>query len=450
MALPTRLLVALACVLTVLGPAAHPARAAGITFGQPGSTAEYGVALTFEVEMTAAAAPAQVDLELWLPGAVGPLLLPVDGARDGRRTLSRTWVIGEDGHLAPNTVVRSRWAAHGADGTVTRSGFATVTYADTRFAWRTLEGDIVRVHWYEGGTAFGQRALTIGERAVAETADLLGVVETDPIDFFIYADMDDFRAALGPGTRENVGGQANADIRTLFALIEPGQIDDTWVGIVIPHELVHLVFDTAVKNPYRYPPVWLNEGLATWLSEGYNPSDRRRVEAAVRDGTLMPLDALAGSFPRQGERIPLAYAQGASAVDFLVRTHGEQAMVTLVRAYADGVTDDEAFSRAIGLDATAFAAEWLADLGAAEPVRYGPNPPPPGPLPPGWSGPGQTPAPTSPPGAPTADPTPAATPDPSPDDGAGIDGSLVIVAVLFAALLAGAGLLLAMRRRPLR
>ena len=41
----------------------------------------------------------------------------------------------------------------------------------------------------------------------------------------------------------------------------PSEIDDAWVEIVIPHELTHLVFDTAVDNPYHFPPRWLNEGL---------------------------------------------------------------------------------------------------------------------------------------------------------------------------------------------
>ena len=77
----------------------------------------------------------------------------------------------------------------------------------------------------------------------------LGVTEDEPVDFFIYADQDPFYDALGPGTRENVGGQANADIRTLLALISPSSIDDPWVGVVGPHELVHLAFNTARHNP---------------------------------------------------------------------------------------------------------------------------------------------------------------------------------------------------------
>ncbi|MCP6756955.1 hypothetical protein NL533_35540, partial [Klebsiella pneumoniae] len=78
--------------------------------------------------------------------------------------------------------------------------------------------------------------LEIGERAVARAASELGVTETNPVDFFIYAGQEEFYDALGPSTRENVGGQADAGIRTLFALIRPSEIDQPWVETVIPHE----------------------------------------------------------------------------------------------------------------------------------------------------------------------------------------------------------------------
>jgi hypothetical protein len=48
---------------------------------------------------------------------------------------------------------------------------------------------------------------------------------------------------------------------------------------VVPHELVHLVFDTAVKNPYHFPPRWLNEGLAVYLSEGNGTEYEARSRA---------------------------------------------------------------------------------------------------------------------------------------------------------------------------
>ena len=322
---------------------------------------------------------------------------------------------------------------------------ARIVYDDDRFDWQTVSGDIVRVHWYEGSQAFAERALRIGEDAVRETADLLGVTEDEPVDFFIYADQAAFYAALGPGTRENVGGQANADIRTLFALISPSEIDDAWVGVVIPHELVHLVFDTAVQNPYHFPPRWLNEGLATYLSQGYDPGDRTTVERAARDGTIIPLDGLGGQFPTTFEGFFLAYAESVSAVDFLIRTHGEEALLALINSYADGRTDDEAFQAAIGQDVAAFDAAWLADVGAEPPTRLGPQPAPPGPQPAAWSDGGAVPPPgaTLAPGS-TAGPVTAPTTDPD-----GVSGSAlpVVLAVAGALLLLCVGLVLVRRRR---
>jgi hypothetical protein len=271
------------------------------------------------------------------------------------------------------------------------------------------------------------------------------VTEDEPIDFFIYADVESFYDALGPGTRENVGGQANADIRTLFALIRPSDIDDPWVAEVVPHELVHLVFDTAVRNPYHFPPRWLNEGLATYLSVGYGPSDRSTVESAARDGSIIPLDGLGGQFPTTAEGFGQAYAESVSAVDFLIRSHGQPALLELIDSYADGRTDDEAFEAAIGQDVAAFDAAWLADLGAEVPVRRGPQPAPPGPQPAAWDGtggqqPGQpAPAPSGAVG--TMAPGPAA-PEAAPSGSTGI--ALLVVLTLFVA--AGVVLVAARRR----
>jgi hypothetical protein len=319
----------------------------------------------------------------------------------GATTLSHS-LGGPDDHFMPNTPIRVRWRIT-ADGATRIGPEARTVVSDERFEWKTLRGDVVRVHWYDGDRAFGERALRIGEREVDETAKLLGVTETEPVDFFIYADRDAFYDALGPGTRENVGGQANSEIRTLFANIEPSSIDDPWVDNVVPHELIHLVFDTAVDNPYHFPPRWLNEGLATYLSVGYDAGDRAAIDRAASAGTLIPLEGLTAQFPT-GAGFGLAYSEAVSAVDYLVREHGQDTLVSLVKSYADGKTDDEAFEGAIGMDVAAFNDAWLTDIGAEDPVAYGPQPAAPGPRPSDWGA-----APSQPAG-PTATPTVGAEP----------------------------------------
>ena len=59
--------------------------------------------------------------------------------------------------------------------------------------------------------------------------------------------------------------------------------------------------------------------------------------------------------------------------------------MSLVKSYADGKADDEAFEGAIGMGVAAFGEAWLADLGVTAPVAYGPQPAAPGPQPSDWS-----------------------------------------------------------------
>lgn len=424
------------------------ANAAGPTFGTPKATSSYGKSVEFTVPFTASAGVERIELRLRGPDSLGPQIIQVTPpGGSGEHTLRYELQLA-DGGFVPNTTLSASWVAYPAGGGAgVESASVKVTYADTTEDWKVVKGDLMRVHWYDGSEAFAKRALQIGEQAVRDTSSLLGVTETAPIDFFIYADEQAFRTALGPGTRENVGGQSHADIRTLFALITPSEIDDPWVGIVIPHELTHLVFDTAVRNPYRFPPRWLNEGLAVYLSEGNGPSDQSMLAGAVAAGDLIPLTALGGQFPTEPDKTSLAYAESVSAIDYLVQTKGRDTLVGLVLGYKDGLTDDEAFQKGIGEGVSAFEAEWLASVGAKEPTRYGPQPAPPGPVPPGWDA-----AAPGPVAGPTAEPLPRGTAivpsSPSRGDAGGDSVPLVIAIAALVMVIVVAGLVVARRRRP--
>ncbi|GIW20122.1 MAG: hypothetical protein KatS3mg065_0418 [Chloroflexota bacterium] len=421
----------------ILGLGAVPpaARAAEPSFGPPRATAAFGRAVEFEQPVEGLGPLKRVEILVWLAEQPVPTVRSVPPPDSASTTLRYALDLTSD-HLLPNTPLTARWRLTDPAGQTWLGPPVRIVYADDRFRWRTRAGDLVRVHWVEGDAAFGARALRIAEAAVAEAEALLGVREERPIDFFIYADEQAFYDALGPGTRENVGGQANAEIRTLFAQIGPGLLDSSWVGVVIPHELTHLVFDTAVRNPYHFPPRWLNEGLAVYLSEGYAASDRSAVLAAARDGSLVPLSGLTAQFPTRREAFFLAYSESVSAVDFLVRRFGRDALVALVRSYAAGVTDDEAFRAALGVDAAGFEAAWLADLGAPPPTRYGPQPAPPGPVPDAWRD--AAPGPTASPGA-SRSPAPAASRSPTPGEAPTTDAAALVGVLIALGLLAALG-----------
>ncbi len=384
--------VALLVAGTVVGTlAVSETRAAGPTFDTPTATATLDNPVSFSVVVHGSTTP-DVELVTSIPASTDTFVEEATVTDQGAGTYQAT--VEESGHEDPNTTLDYHFRTYTSDGSEVDSAKASVTVVDDRFSWQELDGPIVRLHWYDGDQAFAQRALDVGEKGIATASALLGVTETEPVDFFVYSSEAPFRDALGPGTRENVGGEAVADIRTLFALIEPDQIDQAWVGIVIPHELTHLVFNTAVSNPYHDPPRWLNEGLAVYLSAGDADTDKAAVASAVASNELIPLSGLVGQFPTSADRFSLAYSESVSAVDYFVTTYGKADLAALIRSYATGVTDDEAFTAAIGQDVEAFDAAWQKSVGASTPQPYGPRPAPAGPAPSGWTTASPEPSPT--------------------------------------------------------
>jgi Peptidase MA superfamily len=430
---PVRAWVRLVALVTLLvgGLATAPTvAAADPAFGEATATARFGEGIDVEQPVTLTEAAVRVEAVVRVAGSARTFLATIPTPAVGSSTL-RYHHETPPGALYPNTRVQLGFRVTHQDGRIVDGPTTTVRYEDDRFAWQTLEGPLVRVHWVQGNDEFGRRALDVGERAVEEGTRLLGVQETEPIDFFVYGDRESFYDILGPAQRENVGGIALPEIRTLFANIPPSEVDDPWVGIVIPHELTHLVFGTATGNPYHEPPHWLNEGLADYLAQGYGSGARAAVEGAARSGELMPLRALVARFPTTPQKFSLAYDESVSAIDYLIRAHGQDALVSLIRSYAEGVSDDDAFRAALGVDVATFESGWLEDLGMDEPPAFGPLPAPPGPLPPGWA---EAPAPTpGPSGGPVATPAPT-TPSGSGDlVGPVVIGVLAVLAVLLVA-----------------
>jgi hypothetical protein len=382
--LPRALAAALLLAALALGIRPVGAAAAGATFGTPTATSTFGQGLSFSQPVDLGVPVDRVELLLTFPGASGPFVVEVQPPGTTGPTTLRYTFDTSGGGLTPNTTVTAQWRVRpaGVHDPLPPGPTVNVTYADTRFTWQTATQGIVRVHWYQGDASFGQQALRIAQDAISTAEKALGVTETRPIDFFMYADRAAFRDAIGTASGEFTVGRAIPETRTFFGLILPGGLSgDT--AITIAHELTHIVFDTATRNPYHEPPSWFNEGVAKYLSEGYGSSDRALVSSAAADGSLYPLIGLVPP-DLPGQKTFLAYAEADASVDYLVRTFGKDALSGVVAAYAKGSTDEEAFKAGTGKDLTTFQADWFASIGAKVPSAAGPSAAPAGPVPPGW------------------------------------------------------------------
>ena len=107
----------------------------------------------------------------------------------------------------------------------------------------------------------------------------------------------------------------------------------------------------------------------------------------------MPLTALTGQFPTDPNKTYLAYAESVSAVDYMVRTYGKDALLDARRRLQGrphrrrGVHAGRS-----AMDVAAFQAGWLGTSAPPSPQQYGPQPDPTGPVPPGWDAAGRAPA----------------------------------------------------------
>lgn len=108
---------------------------------------------------------------------------------------------------------------------------------------------------------------------------------------------------------------------------------------VLFHEYTHALVHTLVASP----PLWLNEGLAEYLSGGW----------PQRTGQHIPLTALhdKGSFGRLGDvrLVGLAYWESYSAVAYLMERHGADRVMQLLRNLGKTGDADQAFRESLGI-----------------------------------------------------------------------------------------------------
>ena len=149
-----RVVAILALLVGTLAVGATPVRAATVEFGRPSIDGSFGTGLVASQPVTLAGAVGRVEVLLTTADSPAPLVsevtIPVAG---GATTLQHT-IGGPDAHILPNTPIGRAGGSPlmASPGSGPRSAPSS---RDDRFEWKTLRGDVVRVHWYEGDQAFG-------------------------------------------------------------------------------------------------------------------------------------------------------------------------------------------------------------------------------------------------------------------------------------------------------
>ncbi len=233
-----------------------------------------------------------------------------------------------------------------------------VRYLDNRYPWQTADGDLVRVHWYEGDEVFGQALLNTARLSLTRINELVPRQSTKPLDVYVYATQDDLGGALFLSGEEWVGGHANPRLGVALVAVTPGPSQSIEMETLIPHELAHIILYERAGEGYEHLPTWLSEGLAS-LAELYPDPDYVGVlQKASEDDTLIPVEELCDGFPLDAASAYLAYAESHSFVRFLRDSSGTSGLLSLISAYSDGLNCEQGAVSALGTSLGALDTQW--------------------------------------------------------------------------------------------
>jgi hypothetical protein len=329
---------------------------------------EFPDALTFGLEVEAQKPLVQVELIYRLQGDPSTTRQPVTFEPGRRARLTYTWDTAGI-TVAPSSPVIYHWEIEGSNGSRLKTPEATFYYDDVRFAWRELRRDDLIVRWYEGGQTLGERVFEVAQAALARMQEATGERLEFPVHILLYANSEDF-ASWHSYVDNWVGGQAFPALG-VTAQILPADTSERWIRSVIPHEIAHLFFYQVVYTPYASWPAWLDEGLAQYYELVDQEAGLQLAAQAAREGRLLPLRALSGSFGRDAEQVHLAYAESVSVVTYLLETWGEPGLQRLIQAFREGINPQKAVGQALDVSWEAFEAGWITWMG----VPATPKPP---------------------------------------------------------------------------
>lgn len=337
---------------------ATPQAVPGLNVIRNEATPEFPVGIAFSLQATTDTPVRSVELMYHAPG-IETFSVELPRIPNGATELDITQEVDlQSGELPVGVDVTYRWRITDVDGNVSETPDQTIGYFDSRYDWTELEGPRVTVYTYEASPEFRQAILDSAEHTIDRLQNAYGILPTQRVRVWVYPNKEDFYGSLAPNSEPWIAGQAQPALYLISAILQPD--DSRELARVIPHEMTHQVLYQVTQNPFNYPPLWLNEGLAVyWQETGRDRFYSYALELA-RDGQIPPLRTLNGEFAYDSEGALNSYALSLSIVIYILDTFGDEGMTQLLHAIGEGITYEAAVEQGLGITYDELEAGWQA------------------------------------------------------------------------------------------
>jgi hypothetical protein len=351
----------------------------GIQVSDASFIVDYPKQIKFHLAAKSAADINQVGLAVRFPTTgtttrIAPKFSPgVQLDVTGVWSLDRNVVGAAGGYLPPGARGEFSWHIQDAAGNQFDTPFQPFRVDDNRRSWKQLTNDKMALYWYDGDDSFGKAIFDKANKALVGIQSSIGATIDYQIQIFIYGNRDEFLSALQPGQHEFAGGTIIDEFGIVLVQASPtGPGDDLQYALVAtPHELIHLVVAQELKGPFKdvSMPLWMNEGLASYYE--YDPPQmepryKSALQQAIKSDSLIRLRTLEGKFPDDYSLAILAYGEGYSVDDFIMRQYGTDKLRRIFALYKAGTTNDDAFQQVLGVDEDGLENLWRKSVGAQQ------------------------------------------------------------------------------------
>ncbi len=371
-------LLAIASLFFAIGTLGASAQTA-ISVSDSSYKVDYPKQITFHLATKSTAEIRQVGLAVHFPTTgtttrIAPKFTPATQIDvTGVWTLDRNIVGAAGGYLPPGAKGEYSWHIADAAGNQFDTPFQSFRVDDTRRTWKQMQNDKMVLYWYDGDDSFGKAIFDKANKALVGIQDSIGATIDYQIQIFIYGNRDEFLSALQPGQHEFAGGTIIDEFGIVLVQASPtGPGDDLEYALVAtPHELIHLVIAQELKGPFKdvSMPLWMNEGLATYYE--YDPPQmepryKAALQQAIKSDSLIRLRTLESRFPDDYSQAILAYGEGYSVDDFILRQYGPDKLRQIFGLFKTGTTVDDAFQQVLGVDEDGLENVWRKSVGAPQ------------------------------------------------------------------------------------
>ena len=232
----------------------------------------------------------------------------------------------------------------------------------TTHKWRSISADHFEVYYYDGLDSLAMRVLDLAEKTHEYLSKRMGHALDRRVPIILYGSHNDFaQTNVTPELIDQSTGGFTEALRNRVVLPFTGSYED--LRHVVVHELTHaLMFDLLyagsaasllAQQSFFSVPLWFAEGLAEYMSLGYESSAEMVMRDGAIEGYLPPLEYGGGY---------VIYKQGQTAIGYLVDRFGEERLRDLLQRIRSMRSFDRAFQRSIDMTPGKFDEQWRESL----------------------------------------------------------------------------------------